>query len=1386
MRRADLLRRLLYGVLLGLAVVLVALATPSDAHVRTPATLGQDPSGHQALEGLGLVAVPHAELSRTTTCPRGAPVRAYEVSALAVDITLNRYGDHDPQGRMYALRNHVGAVRAQAAAALRGRLTGPPAVSNGLQGDPIQPLTLRVRPGECLRVSLHDEIPGEPASFHLHGVPWRVVGSGRAATELEPTAVASPGRTVTYEWAVPRDEPDGTHYAHSHGPDQVLARTQTEHGLYAAVVVEPPGATWQDPRSGGTADGWDAIVTRKDGTSFREFTLFYAEDGDEPYQPLNRSGAFVPLVDDLTGAYKPAARWVNYRSEPFLDRLSLEQQRNGRYDESGAYSSYAFGDPATPVMRSYVGDPVVQRVLHAGSEVLHVHHVHGGSIRWRRQPGLGPTDATAGLTKHPALLPGPSERTDSQSLAPAETFDQWSECGSGGCQASVGDFLWHCHVAQHYFAGMWGLWRVYDTLQDGRASTDALPPLRPLADRVPAVLPAVPASALLGTTVDLAGSPTRVTPSVLDAWLTRVLPPPGRPGPGDAGVWDWVRDGQDVLGEPEDTQVWPGYASRSPGHRVQVLFDPRNGRPAYPYLRPHLGRRPPFAPGHGPAPYLDPTAGAALPAPGADGPSSVCPTGTTQVPLPVTALLTPVELAPGVTDPHGELYVPNARLADYRAHPFQRVPLVVRARAQRDCIDITLVSALSDDAETHGLSKADLHVHFVQFDVQGSDGVVAGFNPEQSVRPWRTASVALAAPAPVGARTLQLQGIPLCRVGETLALGPERPAGAEVVQVASVQGRTLHLAAPLVTDHPAGEPTTTEFVRYRWYPDAQTGTTYFHDHVDALSSWRHGLFGALVVEPPDATWTDPSTGVPVTSGALADVTTRGAVGIDTHGSFRELVALLQDDVRVNQTAHSQGGALGERASPPLGQPGPPASVVRAYVGDPVVLRTLVPATNDVHTLFVEGHRFRVEPWSATSPPVDAVHVGISERFDVVLPAAGGDGRRAGDYVFGDGRTSKLREGVWGLLRVLPRAAADLRPLVGHPPQAAATGPVCPAGSPQVRAAVTAVPLNLAGQADGAALVPTSAVAAARRDPGAVAPLVLHVRVGDCLQVSLRNGLTAPVRLRPGLLVADGAPAVRSGATGTFTWFASPATGPAVAEVRDVARPLDGPSQGLYGAVVVAPAGSSFRAPDGRALPTGTAGTSVVVRPPAGPAYRDFTVFPHDSDGDLGTHAMPYRHQVLGANVLSYGTGTQVLRAYAGDPIRLHVVAAVSEQVQGFALDGHRWPLEPGARGSNVVAALAVGARETPTLVPVGGAGGEEHLPGDYVFGDTRGPYRDAGMWGVLHVTRRSQAGLAPLRAPARTGQALGLAVLLALVLLALVLLVLGRRSRKAPLAPMGE
>jgi FtsP/CotA-like multicopper oxidase with cupredoxin domain len=863
-----------------------AAATNADAAPRvapTPTARAEtrsQPSGHEDAEGLKLVPSTGDDHRSGGPCRKAAPVRRYDIAAINVDITLNQYLDHDPQGRMYVLESALKRVRAEEAAnaaARRGR--GSPAVSTGLAGDAIQPLTLRVLPGECVRVRLRNALSdGAAASLHVHGAGFVIGHSHRPAVAADPRAMALPGKAVDYEWMVGADEPEGTHVFHSHGD----TRHQTSRGLFGALVVEPPGSKWIDPLTPARrATGWSAIVHDPQGHDFREFVLYYHEIGDENTQILDRSDQHVPLVDPLTHSYRPGARDLNYRSEPFMNRLQLQQARAGMFDESLEYSSYAFGDPATPIMRSYLGDPVKQRVVHGGSEVFHVHHVHGGAIRWRRQPGVEASAFDAGLDKHPAAR-GRSERTDSQSLGPSETFDVTDECGSGGCQQSVGDFLYHCHVAHHYFAGMWGIWRVYNTLQDGKTSTDALAPLPELPDRAARTQPGVTSAALVGSTVTWAGKPRAIAADDLAAVVERQLPPPGQPNGYDASVLDWQRQGDVYLGEPETTDKWPAYQARAPGSRSPLLFDPKTGKLAYPFLRPHLFKRPPFAPGHNPAPYLDPDhEGSALPVPGANGPASVCPKETRARSFAINAINVPItyNAKANLVDGGGKLFVLRSQQDAVRRDNSHREPLTIRANAGEDCVDVLLRSELVDDADTP-FSKVSLHIHFVQFDVQGSDGVDTGFNYEQSVRPFRAEGEPVVRAAPPAATSVRLRGTSRFQPGIDVGIGLDQDATFEVRRVVAISGADIVLDRPLEFAHTAGEIVSTEFVRHRYFPDAQFGTSYFHDHVNGIATWQHGLIGALVAEPAGSSYTDPHTGEELLSGAVADIHTSAPVSAE--------------------------------------------------------------------------------------------------------------------------------------------------------------------------------------------------------------------------------------------------------------------------------------------------------------------------------------------------------------------------------------------------------------------------------------------------------------------------------------------------------------------------
>ncbi len=74
---------------------------------------------------------------------------------------------------------------------------------------------------------------------------------------------------------------------------------------------------------------------------------------------------------------------ISYRTEPMVNRErrlwrmiregTLKKQVTG---EEQHHSSWLFGDPATPILRAYAGDPIRIRLVHGGVKETHVFHLH--------------------------------------------------------------------------------------------------------------------------------------------------------------------------------------------------------------------------------------------------------------------------------------------------------------------------------------------------------------------------------------------------------------------------------------------------------------------------------------------------------------------------------------------------------------------------------------------------------------------------------------------------------------------------------------------------------------------------------------------------------------------------------------------------------------------------------------------------------------------------------------------------------------------------------------------------------------------------------------------------------------------------------------------------
>lgn len=368
-------------------------------------------------------------------------------------MVVNTFGEHDPDGMMYVLKENEPKVRELVAR------------NPFMPVELVQPLTIRANAGDEIEILFENQLPF-PTSMHIQRAEYDVQASDGAFAGFNAdsaTPAAPPGGTRIYRWSVFEE---GVHIFTDLGNPLSSELGSNVHGLFGALIVEPKGSRWTDPVTGEPLEsGVFADVHHPLLPSFREFTWFFHDEmeihdltGGMPIDPHT----FQPMMT-------PA---VNYRSEPHRNRVRLIME--GVVDpnlegEEVHHDSWVFGDPSTPVMRAYVGDPIKMRLVHGGIKETHVQHWH--VHQWlfdQNDPD--------------------SELTDSQAISPQNSYTISLLYGSGSLQGAFGEAIVHCHLYPHFMEGMWGIHRTFNTLQGGtQCYPNGVPisALRPLPDREP-------------------------------------------------------------------------------------------------------------------------------------------------------------------------------------------------------------------------------------------------------------------------------------------------------------------------------------------------------------------------------------------------------------------------------------------------------------------------------------------------------------------------------------------------------------------------------------------------------------------------------------------------------------------------------------------------------------------------------------------------------------------------------------------------------------------------------------------------------------------------------------------------------------------------------------
>jgi hypothetical protein len=179
----------------------------------------------------------------------------------------------------------------------------------------VRPLVLRARQGEQVRIKLHNRIPGRAVGLHLVAGGYNVVDAegSDVGQGVNRSSLAAPNCTYTYDWSC---DHQGVFPFHDGGNYSGDEHGTNVHGLFGALVVEPPGTTWRDPTTSIASHGANGSrhFTQVDG-----LYLDMLPTGVKP-NPCSNSRASHSTAHGGGGHDNMPIMPISYRAEPMINR----------------------------------------------------------------------------------------------------------------------------------------------------------------------------------------------------------------------------------------------------------------------------------------------------------------------------------------------------------------------------------------------------------------------------------------------------------------------------------------------------------------------------------------------------------------------------------------------------------------------------------------------------------------------------------------------------------------------------------------------------------------------------------------------------------------------------------------------------------------------------------------------------------------------------------------------------------------------------------------------------------------------------------------------------------------------------------------------------------
>ncbi|NME83367.1 hypothetical protein [Clostridium sp. SM-530-WT-3G] len=114
-------------------------------------------------------------------------IRQFEVSAIELPIVYNRYGDVDPNGLMYVLRENEYKVKDLVSKCTDTYI------------NLVQPLVIRANVGDIVEIKFTNKLCF-PASMSVAGLLYDIMTSDGSEVGNNENSVAIPNETIIYRW----------------------------------------------------------------------------------------------------------------------------------------------------------------------------------------------------------------------------------------------------------------------------------------------------------------------------------------------------------------------------------------------------------------------------------------------------------------------------------------------------------------------------------------------------------------------------------------------------------------------------------------------------------------------------------------------------------------------------------------------------------------------------------------------------------------------------------------------------------------------------------------------------------------------------------------------------------------------------------------------------------------------------------------------------------------------------------------------------------------------------------------------------------------------------------------------------------------------------------